>query len=1164
MEVEFGVELLIEERYRRKIIKMIRHHKTTLIFALLLSLTAVTIAASPSKSSKAPLFDYSITLGEEIFDPLVQMAPVQLEWGYSSQIGDDLRLVQFDGPIQESWVNEMRETGLIPIQYIHPFTYITWSTPESRDAVLSNSHVRWSGDFINGYRVLPRWRNLDATPINARIMVYKGVDLDIVKQELKFVGATRIEQRSLDDRFEIVSFVTPGNSFLDISRINGVFTVQPTPTDGGLRSEMSNQVNAGNVDAGNNAFPGYRAWLNTIGIDGSGVTIAIVDGGSDDAHADLAGQFVPCQGQSCGGTSSSSHGTHTAGIVGATGTSGTTDNYGFLRGQGVAPGVSLVEQVYSPTFQQTGGMTLLMIESHDNGAVASSNSWGPSGSPLGYDVDTLEVDVAIRDADPNAIGNQQFSYVLAIMNGNGGTSTQGTPDEAKNIFTIGSTKMRTSSGAQYTAINDISTNSAHGPCLDGRTIPHMVAPGCSVDSTIPGSYDLMCGTSMACPQVAGAIALFVEQYRGAYGIDPTPALIKAAFTAAAKDLAGNLDADGVTLGHPFDSKQGWGRMDLPSVLINDVGSVRYYDDPLVLDQTGDQWSVSVSPVDPAKPMRIMLVWTDALGHGLGGTTPAWNNDLDLTVSTGLSTYKGNNFGSQGWSITGGVADGKNNTEGVFLGPTAPGVATITVTAANLNSDGIPGLGDLIDQDFSVVCYNCAAEPGFSVSVDPSSQSVCAPTSVDYTVAVSQIMGYDLPITLSASAVSGITASFSANPVIPPATVTMTVSVNGLVGDGLHTMGIVGSSTDGTAHETSAGINVSSNIPSQTVLTSPTNGQTEVAPSPTFLWQNQTGVNSWRLQVSTSASPGGIVHDALNIDIPSYDLPMMLETNTTYFWRVNGSNNCGDGAWSSWWTFTTSNVMTILLVDDDNNNPDSRSIYIDMLNAAGLFYDVYDTQNSNNEPDAASLLGYPLVIWFTGDEWGGFAGPGSAGEAALASYIDGGGHLVLSSQDYLYDMGLTSFGTTHLGISSFTSDVYQSTVTGSGALFGNLGSIPLTDLFANWTDIVSPTLAAELAFVGDQGDAGIHLDGELGGAVFLGFPIEFMGVAHQQNFMDAILSWIAVPPCPSDCNGDGLVNVTDLLMIIDAWGMPSGCDVNSDGIIDVVDLLGVVGTWGACQ
>ena len=1140
---------------------MIRYIST--VFAVVCMVFVM--AGFAAKPDKPQQYDYTITLGEQSFDPLTEMEPMSLGWGYSSQTGDDLRLIQFDGPIQESWVEAMEEAGLKPVQYIHPFTYITWATPESRDTAYQIPHTRWSGDFVNGYRVLPKWRNLSATPINARIMAYKGVDVDEVIGQLQSVGATRIEHRAIDSRFEIVSFITPGNAFNEISKIHGVFTVQPTPTDGGLRSEMSNQVNAGNVDAGNNAFPGYRDWLLGVGVDGNGVTIAIVDGGSDQDHADLAGQFVSCAGQSCGGSASSSHGTHTGGIVGATGASGTTDSDGFLRGQGVAPGVSLVEQVYSPTYQQAGGMTLLMTESYRNGATASSNSWGPSGSPQGYDVDTLEVDVAIRDAEPNEVGNQQFSYVLAIMNGNGGTSTQGSPDEAKNIFTIGSTKMRTSSGSQDTQINDISSNSAHGPCLDGRTIPHMVAPGCNVDSTVPGSHDLMCGTSMACPQVAGGVALFVEQYRNSQGEDPTPAMIKAAFTAAASDLAGNDDADGGTLGHPFDSKQGWGRMDLPAVLINSEGSVRYYDAPVVLEQTGDQWSATVSPVDPSKPMRIMLVWTDALGHGLGGSTPAWNNDLDLTVSTGLSTYKGNNIGSQGWSTTGGSADNKNNTEGVFLGPTAPGQATITVTAANLNSDGIPGEGDGIDQDFSVVCYNCAAEPGFSISVDPSEQSVCAPATVEYTIQVGQLMGYDLPITLSAEAASGISATFSQNPVTPPASVTMSVSVSGLVGDGTHTIGVVGSSADGTAHDTSATLGVSNGLPAVVALTQPSNGATDEAVSPTFFWQAEAGVNTWRFQLSTSASPGGIVHDASNIDISSYQVPMILESNTTYYWRANGSNNCGDGDWAAWWSFTTTDAMTVLLVDDDDNSPDVRADYIDMITAAGLLYEVHDTQNSNNEPDAATLQGYPLVIWFTGDEWGGFAGPGSAGETALASYIDAGGHLVLSSQDYLYDNGVTGFGSSHLGIESFTSDVGQSTVTGAGELFGDLGSVSLSYPFTNWSDVVSPSSTAELAFSGNMGDAGVHKDGDLGGAIFLGFPVEAMSSSDQQNLVTAILSWLGDTgtTCAADCNGDGFVDVVDILSIIDAWGSNSGCDTNGDGVTNVIDLLEVVGSWGAC-
>ena len=53
-------------------------------------------------------------------------------------------------------------------------------------------------------------------------------------------------------------------------------------------------------------------------------------------------------------------------------------------------------------------------------------------------------------------------------------------------------------------------------------------------------------------------------------------------------------------------------------------------------------------------------------------------------------------------------------------------------------------------------------------------------------------------------------------------------------------------------------------------------------------------------------------------------------------------------------------------------------------------------------------------------------------------------------------------------------------------------------------------------------------------------------------------------CPTDLNGDFVVDVSDLLLVIDAWGSNSGnADINGDGIVDVGDLLEIVGNWGPC-
>jgi hypothetical protein len=49
--------------------------------------------------------------------------------------------------------------------------------------------------------------------------------------------------------------------------------------------------------------------------------------------------------------------------------------------------------------------------------------------------------------------------------------------------------------------------------------------------------------------------------------------------------------------------------------------------------------------------------------------------------------------------------------------------------------------------------------------------------------------------------------------------------------------------------------------------------------------------------------------------------------------------------------------------------------------------------------------------------------------------------------------------------------------------------------------------------------------------------------------------------PGDVNGDGVVDIDDLLAVISAWGQAnSPADLNHDGIVDVDDLLLVIGNW----
>lgn len=868
----------------------------------------------PIEVRQAP---YTLRLGGLSFDPLLDTVQLPTGWEASGSDGPDLHLVQFAGPPRDAWLADLRLAGLEPVQYIAPFTYIVWGRPEAMERGASAGTVRWTGPFVPAYRVQPQWRDLDSSPVPVDVLLYRGADIATAIGKIEELGGEVLGRTVLNNSYEQASFALPGNAFQNAAQVPGVYSIQIEPSDGGLRGELGNQVSANNVDGANLAYPGYLAWLAGIGLDGSSVTMANVDAGIQDDHPDLASHLVPCTGQTCGGSASDAHGTHTAGIMAADGSSGAVDGAGFLRGLGMAPGANLVEQVYSPWYLQAGGMLLLMAESSQNSAILSSNSWGPASTPQGYDNDTMQVDIGVRDADADTPGNQPLTYVLSLMNGFGGEQTQGSPDEAKNILTVGSTKLQASDGSQYLAINDLSANTAHGPALDGRTIPHMVAPGCSVDSTIPTSaHGTLCGTSMSAPQASGAAALFVQRYRIlSGGADPSPALIKAAFLSVAHDLAGHLDADGNKLGHPFDSKQGWGRMDA-SAVVDPQAPVVYVDQSAVLDDTGEEWTQGLEVADPNQPVRLMLVWTDAPGHGLGGTTPAWNNDLDLLVESGGDTYHGNYFGPDGWSTVGGSADPMNNTEGVFLGPGTDGRLTVHVLASNINSDGVPNMGDTTDQDFALVCYNCRRVPDFSLAVEPASLAMCAPDVVTTTIRVGQVLTYSHDVLLKAVDVPPtVAAHISPTSVDPPGEAVMSLRAGGGAPAGDYVLVVSGTGEKDNVHTADVGLSISTGPPPPPTLLAPNDGATDQAYERQILtWSHLPEAQSYGLQLAQAPTFATPMIDTTGLITSSYALDSVLEPSACYFWRAQGENGCGSGTWAEPFRFATA-ATRVLFADD---------------------------------------------------------------------------------------------------------------------------------------------------------------------------------------------------------------------------------------------------------
>ncbi len=295
---------------------------------------------------------------------------------------------------------------------------------------------------------------------------------------------------------------------------------------------------------------------------------------------------------------------------------------------------------------------------------------------------------------------------------------------------------------------------------------------------------------------------------------------------------------------------------------------------------GDESLIGAWDIDQMNTHLIVDNWEIGTTEGGSSGSPLFNEDQQIVgqLSGGLAACGNQLADLYGWinvSWEGGgtpdtrlkdwldpqgtnafAIDGKNCGQGLFLAETSMEICTATT--------------DAIDLEINLT-------NNFSSSVNLSIQNL--PQNVE--------------------------ASFANNPIPTGGNTILTLSNLSFLTEGMYTLSI--SASDELETSTASFIlNVVNTEPSSLVLLSPENNALGQSTLPLYNWEI-VNASSVEIEVATDSNFLTIVESATEL-LNFYQSTIFLQSLTTYYWRLRGTNACGVGEWSAPFSFTTGNVL----------------------------------------------------------------------------------------------------------------------------------------------------------------------------------------------------------------------------------------------------------------
>ncbi len=587
--------------------------------------------------------------------------------GYRSSAPSGVYLVQFSGPVQERWVDDLSKAGAVVYSYFPNYSYTVRMDKAALTRVKAMSQVVWVGTYHPAYKVA-KSKLFQATGQGSVVMMlYPDADIEAAAAKVQALGGV-LKEKTASYIAKVIRADLDLSRVVDLANLPEVMALHSwagPPTFNNTNDQWVVQQGHLFFIPPDTSLTYRPIWRR--GIRGQGQLTALHDSGINfnvgSGHCAFRDPAVPITARGdfpthrkvvaykvydinvFGDTPSCSyHGTHTSG------TTAGNDTIANGAGPNMTDGMAKDARInFTDIADASCGLNLYTDLTTLYDTVTRANSAGPikqhSGSWGSPETDgSYQLMEATTDA-----WHWRNKLVLPIYSaGNEGIAlyTIGHPAIAKNVCTVGGSGWDTL--AHY-----IYSYTSCGPTQDGRIKPTVMAPAYlwSANGATACSDQRMHGTSMACPSVNGSLVL-IRQYfqdgwyplgkpRPANSLDPSAALMRAmAICSADSNVADVI---------PPNPISGFGRIDLDSVLFFDTLGTDTRKLAVVDNRIG-YWTgwwcrYIVSITDSTLPLRVTLAWVDTAAAV--NANPTLVNDLDLElVSPYAVSYHGNMM--SGW------------------------------------------------------------------------------------------------------------------------------------------------------------------------------------------------------------------------------------------------------------------------------------------------------------------------------------------------------------------------------------------------------------------------------------------------------------------------------------------------------------------------------------